>query len=400
MLRGHIFSLLARVENVRLRILHTADWHLGRALGGHSLLPDQAYILHQLVDIARQAAPDLVLIAGDLYDRSLPPAEAVTLLDEILGELVLGLELPVVAIAGNHDSAERLNFGARLMANQRLHMVGTVDTAGWVSVPNRAGTEAVSVLALPYAEPASIRAVWPQAEVPDHDAALAHLLRHWQAAETAPAGRSEPAVVMAHAFVAGGLGCESERPLSVGTAGQVRPGLLAPFAYAALGHLHRPQTAGAPHLRYSGSPLKYSIDEADHAKSLALVNLSPGQPPQIELVPHRPKRDLRLLRGTFDELHQGPLDEDFVQITLTDRGLIPDAVGRLRHRFPNLIGLERAALSETTENAPLLGRKSATPVELFSAFYQELTGQPASPEELSVIERAQQRLAKEEAGLA
>src|SRR3954464_6712037 len=253
-----------------MRFLHTADWHLGRLFHGVHLTDDQRHVLNQVVEIARDSRPDVVLVAGDIYDRAVPPPEAVELLDEILSRLVIELKLPVVLIAGNHDSPGRLHFGSRLLAERRLYVTGHLPARCEALVLEDAHGP-VSFYAIPYAEPSTVRQCLECPEVTDHNAAMAAILARVR--ENCPV--SPRSVIVAHAFVAGGQECESERPLSVGGAGTVDVSCFAGFDYVALGHLHRPQKIHCPGglVQYSGSLLKYSFDEADHSKSVTLVEM-------------------------------------------------------------------------------------------------------------------------------
>jgi exonuclease SbcD len=346
-----------------MRILHTADWHLGRILGNHSLLDDQAYILRQFIDLAVETRPDAIVIAGDLYDRSVPPADAVTLLDDTLHELTDRCAAPVIAISGNHDSQQRLDFGARLLRHRGLHLFGSVGSAGVVQVGDTA------FVAAPFAEPAAVRSAFAEYTGQDHHSALAFLLERLRPA----AGQ---AVAIAHAFVAGGAESDSERPLSVGTAGQVGVQVFAGFAYAALGHLHRPQTLG--NARYSGSLLKYSPSEADQKKSVTLVDLQGG----VEEIVLSPRRDLRCVTGAFDDLLRQPASEDYLYFTLTDSGLIPNAAQRLREVYPQFLGLE---LRQAREAGEARVGKSASPMEMFAGFWEHVAGEAATDAQRAVV---------------
>src|SRR5215213_2888033 len=251
-----------------MRLLHTADWHLGRLFHGASLLDDQAHLLEQFVDVARAAKPDVILVAGDIYDRAVPPPEAVQVLDDVLSRLVIDLKLPVVHIAGNHDSPGRLNFGSRLLAERRLYVTGHLPPRCEPLVLNdRHGP--VLFYGVPYAEPSTVRQCLECDGLNDHNAATGAVLDRIR--ENHPSG--ERAVVVAHAFVAGGRECESERPLSVGGAGTVDATAFAGFHYAALGHLHSPQVLAGCNVRYSGSLMSYSFDEVGQAKGVYVVEM-------------------------------------------------------------------------------------------------------------------------------
>src|SRR4051794_34974326 len=282
-----------------LRFLHTADWHLGRLFHGVHLTDDQRHVLGQFVDLARDTKPDVILIAGDIYDRAVPPPEAVELLDEVLSRLVIDLKVPVVLIAGNHDSPGRLHFGSRLLAGRRLYVTGTLPRSPQSCEPLVLCDDhgPVHFYAVPYAEPATVRSCLGCDELPDHDAAMRALLTQIRSTHP-PAAR---AVLVAHAFVAGGTGCESERPLSVGGAGTVAPDAFAGFHYAALGPLHRPQSLNGGSLRYSGSLLKYSFDETAGGKSVELVEMAADGSCRCETFPLTARRDVRRIEGLLED---------------------------------------------------------------------------------------------------
>ncbi|HMK91901.1 MAG TPA: exonuclease subunit SbcD, partial [Thermoleophilia bacterium] len=256
-----------------MRFIHSADWHLGRLFHTVHLTADQEHVLGQFVDLVADVRPTAVLVAGDIYDRSVPPPEAVELLDDVLQRIVRGLGVPVVLIAGNHDSPTRLGFGSRLLADEGLHIAGPLPPGGALSVPFTDDEGPLVVHAVPFADPAEVRAALRAPELHGHEAALRALTDH--ARQATPAGARS--VLMAHAFVAGGQTSDSERPLSIGGAGAVPAAVFDGFDYVALGHLHRPQRAGSDALRYAGSLLTYSFDEVAQRKSVSIVEIgAPG----------------------------------------------------------------------------------------------------------------------------
>lgn len=362
-----------------MRFLHTSDWHLGRAFFGASLLEDQVHVLEQLVAVAVGAKVDAVLLAGDVYDRSTPPADAVELLDDTLTRLVIGHGIPVVMIAGNHDSGERLGFGSRLLGARGLHVAGTAPLV--VTLDDAHGP--VDIVALPFAEPAEVAARTGDDSLGDHEAAM----RAEIASVLAQASPSRRRVAVAHAFVAGGCTSDSERPLVMGNAALVPAGCFDGFAYAALGHLHRPQRVGRAEVRYSGSLLKYSFDEADHRKSVSVVELDASGTCTIEEVPLQARRDVRMLEGTLDELRdRGAGDagrDDYVLARLTDRGAVLDAIGKLRALYPNCLRVQHEAFlgarGEAEGERADLRRHSVT--ELFEAFFRDVTGEAPEADE-------------------
>jgi DNA repair protein SbcD/Mre11 len=357
-----------------MRLLHTADWHLGRSLGGHPLQADQEHLLlGQFLDMAREARPDAVLIAGDVFDRTVPPAEAVELLDEVLHRLIRGLGVPVVMIPGNHDEARRLSFAARLLADGGLHIADSPLGRAW---PFRDAHGVVTVAAAGYASPLMLAQKLSRQTVADQDASFALLAPRLHA--LCPEGGRK--VLVAHAFVAGGDEAGSERALSVGGSGQIAAARFDGFDYVALGHLHRPQALVGGRLRYAGSPLAYSVSEAGHQKSVALVELDGTGEARCKELPLTPRHSLRLVEGGFAELLAAPPDgrEDYVALALTDPQPIPDAQRRLAEIFPRIVSLRWVAEAPiaSTVAAPDAAARALRPLDLFEAFHQAMRNKP------------------------
>jgi DNA repair protein SbcD/Mre11 len=356
-----------------MRMLHTADWHLGRSLHGMRLLDDQAYVLAQLTTIARDWQPDVVVIAGDVYDRTVPPGDAIELLDTTLSDLVMGLRIPVIIIAGNHDGPQWLSFGSRLLTAAGVHMFGSLRReTGCVTLHDTHGP--VRFYAMPYADPAIGRDRLQNPAITDHS----RLVQTWVTMALGEAAMPGRAVAVAHAFVSGGQESTSERQLTVGGTGQVPVAHFTPFHYTALGHLHAPQSAGGARVQYAGSLLKYSISEIDHVKSVTLVEMDAHGQCQVERVPLRPQRDLRRVAGMLDALLTAEPDatmrEDYVVVSLLDTEPVVDPMNRLRRVYPQIIHLERPALPrlEPSLSAPA---GSGQPVaSLFAGFYRAVTG--------------------------
>ena len=315
-----------------LRFAHLSDLHLGKRVCEFSMLDDQRYILEQILSLLDQTPVDGVLLAGDLYDKPVPPAEAVRLLDWFLTELSQR-KLPVFAISGNHDSADRVAFGSALLADSRVYVSPVFSGAPQpICLADEHGP--VDVYLLPFLKPASVRHVWPDEPIESYNDALACVLRH---CPVDPARRS---VLVAHQFVAGAAACESEEP-SVGGLDCVDAALFDAFDYVALGHLHSPQKVGRDTLRYCGTPLKYSFSEAHQHKSATFVELGPKGEVTLSTAPLTPKHDLRELRGSYMELtdrrtYEGTAVDDYLHITLTDEQDVPDALARLRVRSASL----------------------------------------------------------------
>ena len=359
-----------------MKFLHTSDWHIGRQLHNHSLLDDQAHVLNQIVELAIDRNVDAVVIAGDIYDRSVPPVAAVALLDSILDRLVNQAKIPVLMIAGNHDGRERLGFGATQMASNGLYIEGPLQTEFNPVIIN-----GVAFFLLPYAEPVLVRNVFGDIAngVNTHQQAMAFLLEQINAVEL----DGLPRVIVAHCFLAGGEESDSERPLSLGGADQISPTVFKEYNYTALGHLHGPQKKGSEHVRYSGSILKYSFSEARQKKSVTLVDIDPQGDAKTELVALKALRNLRVLEGHIDNLlEQGakdPYADDYLMIRLFDKDAILDAMGKLRSVYPNVLHLERTGLMAQRESLQLnRDHLKQSELSMFKSFFQQVTGDELS----------------------
>ncbi len=384
-----------------MRILHTADWHLGRLFHSVHLTDDQAYVLERFLELVRDVRPDAVVVAGDVYDRAVPPDDAVGLLNTTLDRLVRAERVPVVMIAGNHDSASRLSFAASLLGKQGLHIAGVLDGETTL-VPLCDDDGPVYIAAIPYADPVQTRAALGDDTIHDHEAAMRALVGRARTALP----RGARALLVAHAFVAGGLTSDSERPLSVGGAGSVPAGVFEGFDYVALGHLHRPQAAGDA-VRYAGSLLKYSFVECDHDKSVALVELGarPGAAPRVELVTLPTRRDVRVVEGTLREVlaagRDDPAADDYVCARLLDKGALLNPMGQLREVYPNALHIERPGLAPAEGQQAELARPGArSEAEHFAAFFEHVCDEPLGDAErgafTTVAERLQRHRREEE----
>ena len=361
-----------------MKLIHLSDLHLGKRVNDFPMLEDQAYILDRVLEIAGEEQPDAVLIAGDVYDKTVPSAEAVALLDGFLVKLA-DRSLPVLLISGNHDSPERLAFANRLMEGRGVYIApvyhGEVSP---VTLEDDRGP--VDFWLLPFLKPAHIRRFFPEEGVESFTDAMACAIRHMP---LDPARRN---VLVTHQFVTGAARCESEE-VSVGGADNVDASVFAPFDYVALGHLHGPQNVGGERIRYCGTPLKYSFSEAGHQKSVTIVELGEKGSLEVRAVPLLPQRDMVELRGSFAQLKSpefyGQVDRDaYVRVILTDENDIYDAMGQLRHVYPNLMALDYDNL-RTRSGAVVLEEADVKrdPLELFADFYQQQNHQPMSEEQ-------------------
>lgn len=379
-----------------MRLLHSADWHLGRIYHGVSLLAEQTHVLGQFVQLAATHRPDAILIAGDVYDRATPPAEAVKLLDRTLTQLVVDLQIPVIVIAGNHDGADRLAFGSHVLQRAGLTVRGPTE-AGVTPVRLQDAHGQVAIFPVPYADPPTVRHVLQDDALADHHQALAAQL----AGIRAQVLEGERTVVVAHAFVQGARVSESERDLSVGGTGAVGAELFDGFDFVALGHLHRAQQI-APHVHYSGSLLKYSFSELDQQKSAMLIELGAKGELTTQRLPLQPLRDLRALDGLLaDIVARGMADpnaHDYVLARLQDDGAILDAMGKLRVAYPNALAIERV-VREGSGQTMAVGRdhRKVRVVDLFADFYREVAGTPLDAASTAAVAQLVQDLALGEA---
>lgn len=352
-----------------MRFFHLSDLHLGKRVNEFSMIEDQKYILGQITCLAAQHRPDGVLIAGDVYDKTMPSAEAVLLFDGFLNGLSR-LDIPVFIIAGNHDSAERLAFGAGLMRGSGVYL-SPVFNGGIepVTLYDRHG--AADIWLVPFLRPSQVRAAWPELKIESYNDALDAVISHMR---LDPSRRN---ILVAHQFVTGAVRCDSEE-LSVGGLDNVDAGLFDGFDYVALGHIHGPQTVGRDGVRYCGSPLKYSFSEAAHQKSIPMPDLGEKGSLAVRLLPLQPMRDMIKLRGTFDDIcaMDGAGRQDYVQITLLDQEDVPNAIGRLRAFYPNIMRLEYDNIRTRAESGAEIGenRGEKGVIELFGDLYRRQNG--------------------------
>ena len=359
-----------------MKLIHLSDLHIGKRVNEISMLEDQAYILLQVLQIIDSEQPDAVLIAGDVYDKSVPSAEAVTLFDDFLCRLAKR-QLPVLIISGNHDSPERLAFGGRLMENAGIHISPVYDgQVQPITLSDVYGE--VDFWLLPFLKPAHVKRYYPDAGIESYTDAIG------VAVEKMGMDPTRRNVLLTHQFVTGAATCESEE-ISVGGSDNVDAAVFAAFDYVALGHIHGPQNITSPRIRYCGTPLKYSFSEEQHHKSVTVVQLGAKGELELQLWPLIPRRDLRTIRGTFAQLtdksfYSGTDTDDYLQVVLTDEEDIPEAVGKLRLVYPNMMKLTydntRTRTDQVVGSAEDVRRKS--PLELFEELYKAQNNQPMS----------------------
>lgn len=369
-----------------MKLFHTADWHLGKLVQNVYMTEDQEYVLLQLLDAVAEEKPDAVVIAGDLYDRAVPPTEAVALLDRVLQTIVLDLGTPVLAIAGNHDSPSRLNFGSGIMKAAGLHIAGEF-AYPFSSVVLRDAHGPVQFHLIPYADPAVVRHVLGDEEIRSHDDAMRAIVDRIRQ-DMAPGQRH---VFVGHAFVtprgeAEANTSDSERPLAIGGAEHVSAAHFEGFAYVALGHLHQAHHVGRETIRYAGSPLKYSISEEKHGKGYLVVELGADGAASVEKRMLDARRDMRTVEGYIDEIERQERNEDYVFVRLLDEQPVPAPMERVRAVYPNAMHVERKLALQQLSGLAADGaaggnagsRAGADMLTLFRSFYAEAKGAEAT----------------------
>lgn len=357
--------------------MHLADLHLGKRVNGFSMMEDQEYILNRILEIMEEEQPDGLLIAGDVYDKTIPPAEAVRRMDDFL-TAVAAKHVPVFLISGNHDSAERVAFGHQLMQGSGIWISPVYDgTIRHHTLEDRWGE--VNIYLIPFLRPSVVRSFFPDVEIEDYTDALRTIIEDLQV------DTSRRNVVLAHQFVtaAGALPetCDSEQ-LSVGGLDRVGGSVFSPFDYTALGHLHGPQRVGSETIRYAGSPLKYSFSELHQKKSVTVAELRAKGETEIRQIPLQPRREMIELRGTFEDIlaearKKGEPQTDYYHMILTDETDVVDALSRLREYYPNimLLDYDNRRTRSQKEVEQLDRVEERTPGELFAALYEQQNGQ-------------------------
>ncbi|WP_404419993.1 exonuclease SbcCD subunit D [Marinospirillum sp.] len=382
-----------------MKFIHTSDWHLGRLFHNVSLLDDQQHLLDQVFHHLQEQEADALVVAGDIYDRSVPPATAVEVLDEFLHRVIQELRIPVILIPGNHDSAERLGFGSRQLQQSGLHILADLKAVAQPVTLEVKGVK-VDFFGLPYADPAQVRSTLAdqleEGQVRCFNSAHQFLVEQVKQAVTPGRGT----VLLSHCFLDGASESDSERPLAIGGADRVDWQPLADFDYVALGHLHSPQYKGKEYIRYSGSLMKYSFSEATQKKSLTLVEVNQQGLVGFQLLPLEPRKDLRILEGDLQSLlQQGETDphrEDFLLVRLTDREALLEPMSKLRRVYPNVLHLEKTGLTGSGDVQLAREKLKRGELDLFSDFYRQVQGEELSAQQVQVIQEALEEIRREE----
>ncbi|MFR3911219.1 MAG: exonuclease SbcCD subunit D [Clostridium paraputrificum] len=399
-----------------MKIIHTGDWHIGKIVNEFSMIDDQRYILNELIKLINLEKPDVLIIAGDIYDRSIPPVEAVDLLNEVFSKILIDNKVKIVAISGNHDSGERVSFGSKILEKEGLYIQGIIeDEIKSIRIDDEEGN--VNFYMIPYVDPAILRRKFNNPEIRNHNDAMKAVINRIKPS----LNENERNIVVTHGYVtykrkdaidkdgenlyelADLEVSDSERPLSIGGTDLIDSDNFDCFDYVALGHLHGRQKVGREEIRYSGSLMKYSFSEINHKKGVVIIEIDGNKKINIRQEELRPKRNMRIIKGPLDELIKAGLEdcsnrEDYIQAILTDEGEIIDPIGKLRSVYPNIMILKREEKKDigTSLTAASKGYKSKTELELFEEYYDRLGSGEFTEEKKEVIRNVVNEVFREE----
>ena len=399
-----------------MKIIHTGDWHIGKIVNEFSMIDDQRYILNELIKLINFEKPDVLIIAGDIYDRSIPPVEAVDLLNEVFSKILIDNKVKIVAISGNHDSGERVSFVSKILEKEGLYIQGIIeDEIKNITISDDEGN--VNFYMIPYVDPVILRRKFNNPEIRDHNDAMKAVISRIKSS----LNESERNIVVTHGYVTYKRNdvidkdgenlyelaelevSDSERPLSIGGTDLIDSDNFNCFDYVALGHLHGRQKVGREEIRYSGSLMKYSFSEINHKKGVIIIEIDGNKKINIRQEELRPKRNMRIIKGPLDELIKAGLEdcsnrEDYIQAILTDEGEIIDPIGKLRNAYPNIMILKREENKNigTSLTAASKGYKSKTELELFEEYYDRLGSGEFTEEKKEVIRNVINEVFREE----
>ncbi len=376
-----------------MRILHTADWHIGKQLNSTSLIEDQEYILKRIIEIIKEEKPNVLVVAGDIYDRSIPPVEAVELLDKTFNKILLELSIPIIAIAGNHDNGDRISFASGILKNNRLFIEGRLKpVVDKIVLEDEYGP--VNFYVIPYAEPAYVRELYGDKDIKTYNDAMKSIIK----GINQEMNTDQRNIAINHGFITGieePETCESERVLYVGGTDYVSYEHFKQFNYTALGHLHGQQKAGDERIRYSGSPLKYSFSEENHRKGIKLIDIDSDGNTSVRFKELKPMRDLRAIEGSLEELlapstYRGTNIDDYIHVRLSDEGELIDPMGKLRAVYPNILSMERGVpinRNKDSRTSAGEGFRQKSKLELFKSFYESMTDNEFTPDKARIMEK-------------
>ena len=377
-----------------MKFIHTGDWHIGKIVNEFHMTEDQEFVLQQLFKIIEDEKVDGLIIAGDLFDRSVAPVEAVELLNKVFNKIVIDLKTPILAIAGNHDSGERLSFGSDLVKEKGLYISGLFnEEVEKVSLEDDFGK--VNFYLIPYVEPSIVRSIFKDTSIKDYDDAAKIILNKIKDTMN----KDERNVIVAHGYVSYISDkeedtlerCDSERPLSIGGSEIINSSYFEDFTYTALGHLHGSQKVGKENIRYAGSLLKYSFSEVKQKKGVTIVNIDGDGVVTTEFKEFVPKRDFRIIKGNLEnlldkEVYKETNVEDYIKVILTDDGEVLEPMRKLRAVYPNVMELVREnPLKENKISQEKRNFKEKDKVKLFENFYKDIKGKECSEEAIEIM---------------
>lgn len=382
-----------------MKIFHTGDWHIGKLVNGFYMTEDQEFIMNQLYEAIEEEKPQVVLIAGDLYDRSVPPVQAIELLNRVLGRIVRDLKTPVIALAGNHDSNERIDFASELLKESGLYITGNLKKdINKVTLHDDHG--AINFYSIPYADPAVVRDLFEDNSIKNHDDAMKKIVGFINSSMN----KEERNVVIAHGYVTYMKNedevavtleeSESEKPLSIGGTALINAECFKQFNYTALGHLHGPQKVGSDRIRYAGSLLKYSFSEVKQRKGITIVEIDGDGDVNINFREFKPRRDFRIITGELEKLMNLEVvnlgnKEDYIKVILKDKGELLDPMAKLRSIYPNVMELVREERIKASTNLKVAATniKEKSKLSLFESFYEDITEEKCCLESIEVMKR-------------
>ncbi|MDS0528140.1 exonuclease SbcCD subunit D [Clostridium sp. SHJSY1] len=389
-----------------MKIFHTGDWHIGKIVNEFSMIEDQRYVLNKLIELIEVEKPDVLIIAGDIYDRSIPPVEAVELLNETIKKILIDNGVKIIAISGNHDSGERLNFGSNILEKEGLFISGILEDDIKNVKFNDNGQE-VNFYLIPYADPAVVRKKYNNLNIKNHNDAMNAIISTIEAEINNDAVN----IIVAHGYVTAKRTeamedeeedkykvaeiqtSDSERPLSIGGTDLIDGEIFKNFDYVALGHLHGRQKVGNDFIRYSGSLLKYSFSEVSHKKGVTIIEIYENKEINIRLLEINPLRDMRIIKGFIEQLICAAKEEendreDYIQAILTDEGELLDPIGKLRSVYPNIMLLRREEKKNLIESntAASEGYRNKSELDLFKEYYNNLGSGEFTIEKENIIE--------------
>lgn len=379
-----------------MKIFHMGDWHIGKLVNGFYMTEDQEFIIEKIYEAIKKEKPDVVVIAGDLYDRSVPPVHAVELLNKTMKKIVKDLNTKVIALAGNHDSNERVEFASSLLCDSGLYIVGNLKRKiDKIVLEDEYGK--VNFYPIPYADVPVVRDLFEDENIKTHDLAMQKIISEI----LNDFNEDERNIAVAHGYVTQMKEdnfealeeSDSEKPLSIGGTEYINSMHFEKFNYTALGHLHGPQKVGSDKIRYSGSLMKYSFSEVNQKKGITIVDIDENGDVDIEIYNLKPRRDFRVKTGTLEEIIKGVDNssenyEDYIKVILKDKGELLDPMAKLRSIYPNVMELTREErVSRNSSRNVATNIKEKSKITLFKNFYEDIMDEGCSEEEINVIEK-------------